>query len=169
MQLQVTLALMELICLRHTMSWDCTLVPCVNPTWLTPATCPCHQATAATVEMWRQEAPKFPWTLTQWKWWNPSHQNAAGCCWVPLWSMLVPMMPRMSMIMVRWSPLFNVHLCYCEPLQRQLFQIAAVRRAQRCTGLTYYFNFWHSGTQDWAPERPNVKNWKWGWDQYRKV
>ena len=31
------------------------------------------------------------------------------------------------------------------PLQRQLLQIAAVRRVQRHIGLTHYFYFWHSG------------------------
>ena len=41
------------------------------------------------------------------------------------------------------------------------FQIAAVRRVQRHTGLTHHFyflTFGHSGAQSWAPECPNVRN-----------
>jgi len=32
----------------------------------------------------------------------------------------------------------------------------------RHPGLTYIFNFWRSGTgaSSWAPEWPNVRNWK---------
>ena len=57
-------------------------------------------------------------------------------------------------------------------LQCQMFQIAAVRRVQRHTGLTYNFlflTFGRSGTHDWEPERPNIRNKNGGLTQYRKV
>ena len=53
-----------------------------------------------------------------------------------------------------------------------MLETAAVRKVQRHAGLTYYFNFWHSGTLALSPERQSarmskIKN---GWfNQYGKV
>ena len=40
--------------------------------------------------------------------------------------------------------------------QRQLYQIAAVRRVQRHTGLMHHFNFSHSGALAFNPERQSA-------------
>ena len=50
-----------------------------------------------------------------------------------------------------------------DALQRQLFQTAAIWRVQHHPGLIHYFEFFTFGRSDtpsWAPEHPNVKNFK---------
>jgi len=46
---------------------------------------------------------------------------------------------------------------YVNPLKPS-FVILLHFEFQRHRGLTFIFNFWHSGTQDWAPKCPNVGN-----------